>query len=186
MRNARVGYRYAKALVELAQQSGAIDAVKADLDLLRSLGNKDLEALIASPVIPGERKARIFRTIFSEKLHQLTLSFFDLLFRKGREFALNDIIQAFDLRYNQIKNIIKAKVVTAVPLSDDLRQNLHRAIASLPEVQGKTLQLETEVDPALIGGFLLHLDDKKYDASTRRQLHIIKQDFIDNLYKLKY
>ncbi|MCS6992172.1 MAG: ATP synthase F1 subunit delta [Chitinophagales bacterium] len=186
MRNTKVGYRYAKALIELAQQMGAVDAVKTDLDFLRNLRNKDLEALIASPVIQGERKAKIFRSIFSDKLHPLTLNFFDLVFRKGREFALHDITQAFDLRYYQIKNIAKAKVITAVPLSDVLFQEIHQAVASLPEVQGKNLELETEVNPAIIGGFILQLEDKKYDASVRRQLQVIKQDFIENLYKLRY
>lgn len=186
MRNPKVGYRYAKALVELAQEKGAMDQVKKDLDMLRGLRNKELEALIASPVVAGERKARIFRSIFASRLHPITLSFFDLLFRKGREFALRDIGQAFDLRYNQINNIVRAQITTAIPLSEPLRQELHRTISALPELKGKTLVLETVVKPDLIGGFILHLEDKKFDASIRRQLHVIKQDFIDNLYKLKY
>ncbi len=186
MRNVRVGYRYAKALVELAHQAQQLDAVKQDLDMLRALRHKELEAVIASPIVRGETKAKIFRAIFGKTLHPLTLSFFDLVFRKGREFALRDIARAFDQRFDERKSIVRARVAAAIPLSQTLREELHQRLARLPFVQGKTLQLETDVDSSIIGGLIIYIGDKKADASVWRQLQITRQDFIENLYQMKF
>jgi F-type H+-transporting ATPase subunit delta len=117
---------------------------------------------------------------------ELTEAFFNLLFAKGREFVIRDIGQAFDELYNQIKGISEISVTTAVPLTKELQDYLHGKIADTRRFRGRKLHLTYNVDPRVIGGFILQSNDIKFDASIRHDLHFIKQEFIQNLYQLKY
>src|SRR5258706_16441823 len=101
MRNPRVAYRYAKALVELAQETNQLDVVKKDVDFLRSIRHEEFNAVMASPIVRGERKSKIFKAVYHGRVSELTESFFDLVFSKGREFVLRDIGDAFDEQYNE-------------------------------------------------------------------------------------
>src|SRR5215472_16507502 len=105
MRNPRVAYRYAKALVQMAVETNQLDVVKNDIEFLRANGSPELNTMIASPVIRGDQKSKVFRAIYGSKISRLTESFFDLVFNKGREFVLPDIGIAFDEQYNEIKGI---------------------------------------------------------------------------------
>ena len=186
MRNPLVGYRYAKALVQLALDTNRLDEVKKDIDYLRSQRHPELDAVMSSPIIRGDRKSKIFRAVYKDNVSELTKSFFDLIFIKGREFVMRDIGEAFDDQYNEIKGIVPATITTAVPMKDELQRDLYERVSNLPRYQGKKLNLEVKTDPKIIGGFILNIADNKFDASIRHDLHFIKQEFIQNLYEMKY
>ena len=186
MRNPRVAYRYAKALVDLAVETNQLDEVKKDIDFLRSHRNDEFAEVMASPVVRGEKKSKIFRAIYHGRVSQLTESFFDLLCNKGREFVIRDIGQAFDELYNEVKGIVVATITTAIPISDEISQDLFRRISGLPRFTGKTVDLHLKTDPRIIGGFILETGDIKFDASLKHDLHFIKREFIQNLYEMKY
>jgi F-type H+-transporting ATPase subunit delta len=185
-RNPRVAYRYAKALVQLAVESNKLDEVKKDIDFLRAHRNEEFNSVMASPVIRGAKKSKVFTAVYHGKVSPLTESFFNLVFNKGRAFVIRDIGEAFDLQYNEIKGIIHASITTAVPIEDSLYMELYNGIANLPRFQGKQVNLEKKIDPKIIGGFILNVADNKFDASIRHDLHFIKQEFLQNLYEMKY
>jgi F-type H+-transporting ATPase subunit delta len=141
--------------------------------------------MLASPVIRGEKKSKIFRAIFHGKVTDLTESFFDLVFRKGREFVMQDIGAAFDEQYNKIKKIVRVIITTATPIDHQLSQEIYDRVAALPRFHDMTIQLEEKVDPKIIAGFILNAGDYKFDASVRHDLQFIKHEFISNLYKMK-
>lgn len=186
MRNPRVAFRYAKALVDYAVEGQQLDAVKKDVDLLRATTTPELNAAISSPVISGERKAKIFSAVFHGRVNKITEDFFYLLFKKNREFVLRDIGEAFDKQYNIIKGIIVVNLTSAIELSPALHDDIFNRVSALPRFHDKTLQLNVRIDPEIIGGFILELNDNKFDASIRHDLHFIKQEFISNLYEMKY
>lgn len=186
MRNPRVAYRYAKALIDFAMETNELDTVKKDVDLLRATTNSELNAVMASPVISGEKKAKIFSAIYHGKVSTITEKFFYLVFKKSREFVMRDIGEAFDRQYNEHKGIVIATLTSAIPLDGKLHDDIFNRVAALPRFKGKTLQLNIKINPEIIGGFILEVNDNKFDASIRHDLHFIKQEFIHNLYKLKY
>jgi len=186
MRNPRVGYRYAKALVDLAVETNQLDVVKKDVDYLRANRNEEFNAVMASPVIRGNKKSKIFSAVYHGRVSPLTESFFDLVFNKGRAFVIRDIGDAFDRQYNDIKGIVNATITTAVPINEELHHDIYRRVAALPRFVGKTVSLEVKTDPRIIGGFILETGDNKFDASIRHDLHFIKQEFLQNLYEMKY
>jgi F-type H+-transporting ATPase subunit delta len=185
-RNPRVAYRYAKALVQLAVETNKLDEVKKDMDFLRAHRNEEFNRAMASPVIRGAKKSKVFRAVFHNQVSPLTESFFDLVFNKGREFVIRDISEAFDEQYNEIMGIINASIITAVPIEESLYMDLYNRIAILPRFKGKHVNLEKKVDPQIIGGFILKVADNKFDASIRHDLYLIKKEFLQNLYEMKY
>lgn len=186
MRNPRVAFRYAKALIDFAIERDQLDAVKADIELLRNTSHPQLNAVMDSPVITGDKKAKIFSAIYHGKVSTITENFFYLLFKKSREFVLRDIGEAFDKQYNDIKGIVVATLTSAIPLEPTLHDDIFNRVSALPRFKGKTIQLITKINPEIIGGFILEVNDNKFDASIRHDLHFIKQEFIHNLYEMKY
>ncbi|HUM46525.1 MAG TPA: ATP synthase F1 subunit delta [Chitinophagales bacterium] len=186
MRNPRVAYRYAKALIDFALEQNALDIVKKDIDLLRLTRHRELDAAMSSPVINGEKKGKIFSAIYHGRVSAITENFFYLLFKKSREFVLRDIGEAFDRQYNELKGIVVATLTSAIPLDGKLHDDIFNRVAALPRFKGKTLQLNIQINPEIIGGFILEVNDNKFDASIRHDLHFIKQEFIQNLYEMKY
>jgi len=178
----RVAFRYAKSLIELAQEQGKLEKVKEDVDgFLEALNNRDFELLLKSPIVKEEKKSSIFKIIFSEKMDELTLRFFDIVLRKHRSDVLPDIAREFVHQYKIIKHITDVKVTTAVPLSEQSIEAIRSKIEQ-SKVTEENIEIQTEVDPSLIGGFVLEFEDKLYDASVVHKLALLKDEFDDNLY----
>ncbi len=176
----RIASRYAKSLIELAQDQGKLEVVKEDIATFKQvLGNRDFELLIKSPIIQGDKKQSIFKRIFSGKIDTLTESFFDIVIRKGRESVLVDITEAFEDQYRGLKNITKAKVTTATQMTPAQLAKIKAGLLGMDIVKG-SVELECEVDPNLIGGFVLEIEDKLYDASVKNKLAQLKKEILDN------
>lgn len=182
MPNPRLASRYAKSLIDLAQDSDRLEAVFSDLEYLNAacLGSRDLTNFIKSPVINADKKNKIFQILFKEKISPLTSAFCNLLIRKGREIYLPEIAQAGIRQYRKIKNIRQVKITTAAPLEESTRKELIEKIKS--EIPDKKIELSTHVNEALVGGFVLETDNNLFDASILRDLKDIKKQFLDNVY----
>jgi F-type H+-transporting ATPase subunit delta len=105
MRQTKVAQRYAKALFDLSVETGKVEEVKKDLDLIKGIEHKELELLLKSPVVAGEKKVAVFEAVFSKHVQPLTVSFFKLIFEKGRSVAIQEIIEAFMGMYRDRKGI---------------------------------------------------------------------------------
>src|SRR3954469_24490108 len=116
MSETKVAKRYAKSLIDLSNETGVLDAVANDMKLLSSVceQNRDLASLLASPIIHGDKKLSILKTVFSEKMNKLSLSFFEIITRKGREAYLEVIAKEFTRQYKEMKGIQIAVITSAV------------------------------------------------------------------------
>ncbi|MFT3682857.1 MAG: ATP synthase F1 subunit delta [Ferruginibacter sp.] len=182
MQNPRLAGRYAKSLLDLATELNQVDAVYADMNLLKSIGksNPDFAALLRSPIIKPSVKEKVLDAVITSKINNTTTSFIRLLVRKGREENLIEIADAFIEQYNEIKGIYKVKLTTATPVSEELKNEIvHKVKATTPM---QNIQLETAVKEELIGGFLLQMGGTLVDASILRDLNDIKKQFLDNQY----
>lgn len=175
----RIASRYAKSLLELAQEQGKLEVVKEDIATFNSvLENRDFELLVKSPIIQSEKKRAIFNSVFDGKVDELSAAFFDIIIRKGRESVLGDIAKSFQEQYRLSQKITRAKVTTASSMSAN---QLDRIKASLGELDIKgAVELETAEDPKLIGGFVLEIEDRLYDASVKNKLAELKKEILDN------
>ncbi len=178
----RVAHRYSKALMDLAIERGQVDAIKADLDGIRKANTPELQRFLLSPVIQHEKKIQVFDAIFGGKILPETDAFFKLLFHKGREVSINAILDAFDELYRRKKGIEIVQLTTAIPASDEIRQQVLQQLGRMERYQGKTIQLREKVDESLLGGFVLQMGDDLFDASIIRDLKDIRKQFVENLY----
>ncbi|RYY51531.1 MAG: ATP synthase F1 subunit delta [Chitinophagaceae bacterium] len=181
MRNPRLASRYAKSLLDLAVEQNNLDTTLSDVQMLDTVSkNRDFANMLRSPIIKADKKNEILKAVFGSKLSPLTQAFVNLLVTKGREANLPEIATAFISQYNTMKNIRTVKLITATPASDALRNTIKAKVAaSMPDAQ---IELKEEVDATLIGGFVLQMGDKLYDASIRRDLFDVRSQFLKNIY----
>ncbi len=178
----RIATRYAKSLLELAIEQNKLPQVSADVSTLGAAArNRDLYLMLKSPIISADKKNAVLAAIFGKSMDILTMSYLTLLVNKGREQYLPEIAAEFATQYKVLQHITSVKVITAVPVSDALLNELKsRLLAS--GVTNENLEIETKVDPDLIGGFVLEFDNKRYDASIANKLAELKSEFTKNLY----
>lgn len=176
-----VAGRYAKSLIALAQEQNALDAVHDDMLAFSKVcdQNRDFKVLLNNPIINHAKKLEILKAVFENKVNKLTMAIFNIITRKNRESIMYDISKEFHNQYNTIKGIGKAKVVTSVELDS-------RQLASFEQLVEKAInkkvELDSQVDEDLIGGFVLTVEDKQIDASVRAQLNKLNNIFKDNPY----
>lgn len=182
MSEIRVASRYAKSLIDLAQEKGVLEQVHEDMQLFAKTvkESRDFKLFLTNPIINHSKKLAVLRKLFTGKVGDLTLRFFLLITEKNREAYLEQVAQEFIRQYNQIKGIEKAQVTTAVPLTPELRAQLNQKVAQLT---GKSIvQLEEKVDPSIIGGFLLRVGDRQVDDTVRNNLRALRNKFKENPY----
>ena len=180
MRNTRATYRYAKSLIELAQEQDVLETCKNDMEHLIATceGAHDLRLLLKSPVVKTDKKQSIFKAVFTDCC-PLVQQFIQLITAKKREALLVDIAQRFLLIYKEQQGIQTAQITTATPIDEETRKHVLDFIRQ----QGvEKVDLNEVVDDKLIGGLVLRLGDKQIDASVARQIYDLKQTFNKNLY----
>ncbi len=171
-----VASRYAKSLLDLAEEQGQLDAVKGDIEGVVSVlkSNTELLAILKNPIIKGDKKRNILAAIFEGKISPIILSFFYILVNKGRAAILLDIAQEFVREYNEAKGIVKASVTSATALSEANLADLQKIITE--EIKAEVI-LKNIVDPSLIGGFMVRVGDRQIDASIAGKLNKLEKHF---------
>ena len=181
MSEQRIASRYARPLLELANEQGCLEEVMADMVNFKSLcdTNRDFVLMLKNPIIPHLKKLSVLKEIFSKKVNALTLSVFELISRKHRESYLPEVANEFTRRYNTFKGISEATVTTVIPLSAALTKDVETIVKS---ITGKDAVVLTQlVDKDIIGGFILKIDDRQIDDSISGKLNELKLKFNQKL-----
>jgi F-type H+-transporting ATPase subunit delta len=178
----RIATRYAKSLIDLAIEQGSLEQVYADMSLVKAaVHHRELYMMLKSPIIHGDKKDAVLEAIFGARVSKLMMAYLRLLVTKGREMYIPEIAIEFDNQYKILKKITSIRVTTAQPVSDAVVEDIRKKILATG-VATENLEIETKVDPKLIGGFLLEFDNKRYDASVAHKLEELKTQFSTNLY----
>lgn len=173
MKGTKAASRYAKALLDLAIEGNQIDAVLNDMNYLSVVSNdsREFQLLVQSPIINSDKKIAIFNELFGQ-FQQISRMFIELITKKGREVLLSAIAASFQDQVNKYKGITPLTIISAVPLSETAKNKIVEKVKGT--VSG-TLEITEKIDPALIGGFIVRMDDKQIDASVASQLNNLKQ-----------
>jgi len=169
-----VGVRYAQALFELARDEGQMAVVERDLKSLKAMRaeSADLRTLLASPAFDAEAKGKGLAGIAeAAQFADTTRRFLGLVAANRRANALPDMIAAFERLAAAHRGAISAEVVTAMPLTPEQSRAL---AASLRAALGKDPEIETRVDPAILGGIKVRVGSRLYDASLKSRLDSMK------------
>lgn len=180
----RIASRYAKSLIDLAVEQDRLERVKDDVQSFHHLveESRDFYVFLKSPVIPFSKKKSILEQLFGDKYDELTLKFLLLLTQKQREAYLPEVADHFMKQYRDLKEISTARITSAVPLTKEMTQIIREKLEK-SGVAYENVQLETTVDPKLIGGFILEFGDFVYDISVSHKLEELRKEFRGNLYE---
>jgi F-type H+-transporting ATPase subunit delta len=181
MQNLRVAQRYANALLTLANEQGKAHTVASDMQLMATTAheNRELRLVFKNPIIKSPDKIAILRRLFAVHFDSLTISFLDLVVSKRRDVYVMEIADAFLKLYKTQEGILEAKVTTAVALDDHLREHI---LSYLRQETGKTIELSEQIDPSIIGGYLLQIQDRQIDETISSKLDTLKLKLIDQSY----
>lgn len=168
MRNEALAERYTVALFSLSEEQGCFVQVLNELQSVNTaiIQHGDLQAAFISPSVAVESKIAVFKEFFGAEISELTLHFFMLLFNKGREGIIGDIVALFRNKVNEKLNIATVKVRVARAL-DDVQETLFTT--SLMKLTGKRVDLEVEVCPELLAGAVIQIGESFYDGSLKHQ-----------------
>ena len=167
--------RYASALFDLARDERQIDSVSASLQTLRQAldSNEDLKALTTSPLIGRSDAGRAVAALAPAlKIDPVTTNFLGVLARNGRLRQLPEVIRIFGRLASEHRGETTAEVTSARPLDDDQIASLR---AKLGERAGRAINVETRVDPSILGGIVVRLGSQMIDASIRTKLNTLAQ-----------
>ena len=171
----RAAIRYAKAIIETAVEAGKADKVNDDMKsiALTVNSNAELKEFLSSPIITSEMKMNALAEVFAS-VQSETKSLFKLLQENKRFEILGAIAGQFNMLYDEMQGVEVAKVTTAVPLTPELEKKVLEKVATISD---KKVTIENIVDPAIIGGFILRIGDKQFNASVANRLQELKREF---------
>lgn len=178
MAGARAAIRYAKAILSLATDQKVADAVDSDMKLMaNTIGdNIDLANMLNSAVIKSEEKKAVLLALFP-KLNSISTSLFDVLIENKRVDILHNIALQYSILFDKLNGKEVATVTTAIPMTKDLES---KVLNKVKELTNKEVTLENIVDESILGGFILRVGDKQYNASISNKLNKLKKEFTLN------
>jgi len=166
---------YAKALFDIGTETGSVGQIYDDLhavdDTLNAL-ESDLRTFFNLPQFRRAEKRRIINLAFEGKIGRPVLGLLNILVEKRRESLLDNVVDEFDHYRDLHENRVKARVVTARKLDDDLLDALRSALEQRTQ---KSVVLTEVVDPEVIGGLRVNVGDRVLDGTVRRSLQDMRR-----------
>ncbi len=166
--------RYAAALFEIAKDDKQLAQVESDVKTFQGMldSSEDLRRLVRSPVISAENQATALTALLAKaKISGLTGNFLKLIARNRRLFATADMFKSFRALVARERGEVSADVVSAHPLSAEQMNALQDVLKAQV---GKDVQINTRVDPNLLGGVVVKVGSRMVDSSLRTKLNNLK------------
>jgi F-type H+-transporting ATPase subunit delta len=177
----KITLRYAAAFFDLAEEKGLVEKAYEDMTLLGDVctSNHDFVRMLQNPVINADKKKKVITHIFGTSINKVSLSFMSLMILKRRERYLPSIAEAFSDLYKASKGIKTAYVTSAIELAANEKAGVLEILKKLTD---KKIELVEKTNEALIGGFVINLDNFQVDQSLSTKIKELKKDFEKNLF----
>ena len=167
-----ISVRYARALLKSATDQKLEEKVYQEMMTIAKsyLEVPQLRQTIDNPMLSKDKKQMLLLTAVGEKPSELTKSFIQLVLKEDRENVMQFMANSYITLFRKQKNVIRGKLTTAAHVSAQTEQKMRQMVES--KTNG-TVEFETEVNPDIIGGFILEYDTYRMDASVKTQLNNI-------------
>lgn len=169
------GSRYARALFDVARKESDVHQAGRDLASFTELvaSHETLQKIFSNPAIPAPKKKAIVEQLLThaDSMSTMVRKLLLLLAERDRLPLLPDVNVAYQNRLMDYAKVVRAEIVTAVGLPADRVAALQQG---LTQVTGRQVQLESRVDPSIIGGAIARVGSTVYDGSITRQLQKMK------------
>lgn len=180
MDNGLIPRRYAKALYKFAKEHGktkeVYDEMKVVIDAFRS--NPDLQKVLSNPFVSRDDKENLLKAAAGDKVENDYLGFVKLLLEQHREDYAYRMALAFRDIYRDENKISQVRIATAVKLPEQEMERIRKMIAAaFPD---RTLEYSYAIEPSIIGGFIIDVDDSRMDASLSNELEQLRLNLINS------
>jgi F-type H+-transporting ATPase subunit delta len=174
MSNTRAAIRYAKAILDLANSRGSASDVNDNMLLITSTisSNEELHTFITNPTTSVEVKESALLEVFSS-VNATTKGLLHLLFENKRFEILGEIATEYNVLFDEQNGVETAEVTTAIAMDATLQSKVLAKIATFSD---KKIIIKNHVNPDIIGGFILKIGDKQYNASVANKLANLKRE----------
>ena len=170
-----ISVKYARALLKCAMEMNLEDQVYQEMITLADQYNRvpELRSTIDNPMLDKDKKQALLQAACGKNLSELTKRFIQLVLHEGRDNVMQMMATSYITLYRKQKNIISGRLITATTVTPEVEQKMKQMVQS--KSQG-TVEFQTEVDPDIIGGFILEYDSYRMDASVQTKLdNILKE-----------
>jgi len=176
MNESQISVRYAKALFQSASEQLILDTVYKDMEVLTSTCKlEDFQYMLTVPTLQPSQKVKLLRAIFEKHLSKISLSMIDLVVKNKREAYLPGIARFFRELYRKETGVRAATLVTAQAVDESEMNGIRKLIK---KAYDSDVELTTVVDGDVIGGFVLTIEDMRYDASVSSNLKKLKKQLL--------
>ena len=176
MNESQISVRYAKALFQSAAEQHLLDDVYKDMEVLTSTCKlEDFQYMLEVPTLQPSQKIRLVGNIFEKNISKLSLSMIFLVIKNKRESFLPGIARNFKDFYRKEKGISTASLITAQQVDESEMDGIRKLIKKAYDSE---VELTTAVDGDVIGGFILTIEDMRYDASVANNLKNLKKQLL--------
>jgi F-type H+-transporting ATPase subunit delta len=173
MDQSKIAVRYARALFIRGKETGETTRLYEDIQKIDSIirHSEEMKEIISNPVIRFSQKKTILQKVLQSNVGELALRFIILVAENKREQHLPGICRNFTDMVRNDLGIVPAVITTARPLTGEIPVSIRK---SLEKETGKTIELNEKINPSIIGGMILRIEDLQYDGSISGQLEKIK------------
>jgi F-type H+-transporting ATPase subunit delta len=179
MNDSKISVRYTRAIFQLALEKKILDKVYVDMIFLSEIcKTAETKEFLHSPIIIPSKKEAIFHKMLEGNVEKITLSLIDLTVKNGRESFIPSIARNFIHETKKFKGITESVLTTAIKVDDSVKKQIADLISSVFKT---TVELKENVNPEIIGGFILQIDDNYIDASIKNKLRKIKKELIGSV-----
>ena len=179
MNDSKISIRYSRAIFQSALEKKNLDNVYQDMIFISEIcKNPETKEFLQSPVIFPSKKIAIFHKMLEGNIEKITLSLIDLIVKNGRESFIPAIARNFIHETKKFKGITESVLTTAIKVDDNVRKQIIDLISTVFNTE---VELKENLDPEIVGGFILQVDDNYIDASIRNKLRKIKKELIGSV-----
>jgi len=177
MDQSKINVRYAKAFFTLAKEKNMTTELREDARLIASIceTSSDFNLMLESPVVKTSNKVKVIRSIFEGQVNEQSIKFLVLIAENKRERNIPGIFRNLEDLYRKEEGIKTAVLTSAQQLDESILVRVKEILES--EFQAK-IELSTQTDSEIIGGFVLRVDDNQYDASISTQLQKVRDQLL--------
>ncbi len=174
MNNSKISIRYSRAIFQSALEKNSLDKVCQDMILISEICKvAETKEFLKSPIIVPSKKEAVFQSLLGGKVETITLSLIGLIVKNGREEFIPAIARAFIHETKKYKGITDSTLTTASGINDKIRKQIVQLISDVFKTK---VELKENIDPEIIGGFILQVDDNYINASIKYKLNRIKKE----------
>ncbi|MEI6045046.1 MAG: ATP synthase F1 subunit delta [Chloroflexota bacterium] len=173
MPSGTAGRRYAQAFFEIARNQNKVDEWAKDLDsIAQTFDQPEVKRYLENPKTAKDKKRAFVQNVLGTQVSTVSLNLALVLIQRERQEYIDAIRKEFIRLVNQLKGIEIAYVTTAVPVDEAEKRQIKSRLSALT---GKQIEIETQVDPDLIGGIVARIGDTQIDGSVKTRLQALRK-----------